>query len=670
MSRPWILLLPASLCLSALVACGDKADEDTDDGDDGGGGLNSGIDLDGDGYTEDVDCNDNLPYINPGATEVCNSVDDNCNGEIDEGVTTIFYGDDDEDGYGDPNDAVELCNQQPGQVTQGDDCRDDDAAVNPDATEVCDGIDNNCDGETDEDLIVSMYDDSDGDGYGITSSETRGCVTPGKALAGGDCDDDDITRYPGAPEFCGDGIVNDCDGNTTTAAADCTGDLTGNAILLGLGTAFTGDTSDSFGGYSVSLAGDVDGDGDEEILVGSPGDVGFAGAAYLISAGSAAGRTTARAMAAFQGEVEGDLVGYRSAGAGDVDNDGYADILLSGIQGAGIGYVVRGPVTGAMNLRSADVRVLGETADAALGFGLAAAGDLNGDGMDDVLFGAYTDETLATAGGATYVLYGPISDGSDDIDAVADVAIYGSTDNIGSGLGIAGLDLNGDGVGDLAISAPYAAAPVGSGSEGVLHLLYGPLSSGEAVLEDRSDAALYGDGYQDFVGTSVSKGDFNGDGLSDLLVMAINAADYAGRGTVLYGSSTELSGELSLEGVASNKVTSLGEPYYVESYTGAPAGDIDGDGREDLIMGTPYLSYGATTSGSAYVFHGPVSGNLTPADAALQIRSTTANVQAGISVSAAGDFDRDGMPDVLVGAPGSSGGGAGVVISFIGTGDY
>jgi len=110
------------------------------------------IDVDMDGFAANVDCNDNDPAVNPGATEVCDGIDNNCDGEIDEGLITIYYQDTDQDGFGSAANSTESCTPLNGFVENGDDCDDGNPAVFPGAEEVCDGEDNNCDGMIDEGL--------------------------------------------------------------------------------------------------------------------------------------------------------------------------------------------------------------------------------------------------------------------------------------------------------------------------------------------------------------------------------------------------------------------------------------------------------------------------------------------------------------------------------------
>ncbi len=163
--------------------------------------LNSGIggpgpdeDLDGDGFTENQgDCDDNDASINPDAVEVCDDVDNNCDGQIDEGVQTIFYEDTDGDGFGNTGVTTEACQQPSGYVTDNTDCNDSDPNIHPGATETpYDGIDQDCDGS---DLV-----DVDGDTY------------VAEQVGGDDCNDNDATINPGAIDIPENGIDEDCDG--------------------------------------------------------------------------------------------------------------------------------------------------------------------------------------------------------------------------------------------------------------------------------------------------------------------------------------------------------------------------------------------------------------------------------------------------------------------------
>ena len=240
------LLLAACLALP-LLACGDKDEDD------------ELVDEDGDGVAEDEDCDDGDPERFPGNTEVCDSVDNDCDGEIDEDLLVTVYEDGDGDGWGSEVEVGEACEAADGQSVETGDCDDarddvypgadepdctdptdyncdgeveyadsdgdgwadcedcspDSAEDYPGADELCDGVDNDCDGETDEDDAVdalTWYADLDEDGFGDPDNTALSCEQPsGFTDDASDCDDDDASVNPGAEELC-DAVDTDCDG--------------------------------------------------------------------------------------------------------------------------------------------------------------------------------------------------------------------------------------------------------------------------------------------------------------------------------------------------------------------------------------------------------------------------------------------------------------------------
>ncbi|GJM36204.1 MAG: hypothetical protein DHS20C18_52050 [Saprospiraceae bacterium] len=190
------------------------------------------VDFDGDGYgnplnsieactppdgfvADNTDCNDNNALINPGAAEACDGVDNNCNNQIDEGVSiNTYYADTDGDGYGDVLNTVEACTAPNGFVANNTDCDDTNGAIHPAATEVCDGVDNNCNGMIDEGQLITFYADTDQDGFGDPESSLLACETPeGYVTNSTDCDDTNGAINPDAEEIC-DGFDNNCNGQT------------------------------------------------------------------------------------------------------------------------------------------------------------------------------------------------------------------------------------------------------------------------------------------------------------------------------------------------------------------------------------------------------------------------------------------------------------------------
>ncbi len=170
------------------------------------------------GYSPvNTDCDDNNVAVNPGLNESCNGIDDNCNGQIDEGQATNgtpYYFDNDGDGFGEWSNIIFMCSLQPGYSSEGGDCNDNDPDTYPGAPEICDGQDNNCEGVVDEGQPTSLwYYDMDGDDFGDPSNTVSSCFPPNSSFiaTGADCDDSNPDVHPGAPELC-DGTDNDCNG--------------------------------------------------------------------------------------------------------------------------------------------------------------------------------------------------------------------------------------------------------------------------------------------------------------------------------------------------------------------------------------------------------------------------------------------------------------------------
>lgn len=147
------------------------------------------VDSDGDGFASEEDCDDDNPNINPNMDEICDGVDNNCNDEIDEGVEIDFYLDGDGDGFGNPDAVVEACSQPEDAVANQNDCDDDNPQIFPGQAEECDGVDNNCNDEIDEDTGSLFYIDADGDGYGGQETMQACSQEDGYSENGLDCDD-------------------------------------------------------------------------------------------------------------------------------------------------------------------------------------------------------------------------------------------------------------------------------------------------------------------------------------------------------------------------------------------------------------------------------------------------------------------------------------------------
>jgi len=217
-------LLPGAFGLVGLaltIGCGDKDDSLPQDT------APPVEDADGDGFTSEQDCDDSDPLVNPEADEVCDEIDNDCDGDVDEAGGPLWYPDADGDGAGADDGALDSCATPDGYVEIAGDCDDGDATIHPEADEVCDGIDNDCDDQVDDadDDVrdpVTWYGDGDGDGYGIDETTLDACEQPsGYAADGGDCDDGDSAFHPNASEDdCTDPADYNCDGSTGYADED------------------------------------------------------------------------------------------------------------------------------------------------------------------------------------------------------------------------------------------------------------------------------------------------------------------------------------------------------------------------------------------------------------------------------------------------------------------
>ncbi|MFZ5477995.1 MAG: putative metal-binding motif-containing protein [Myxococcota bacterium] len=208
-----------------------------DDDGDGYGDASTGVYTcsPSSGYvTNDDDCDDTSASVSPADRETCNSIDDDCDGTVDDGVTTTYYDDDDGDGYGDARDTTTGCSAPSGYVSNDDDCNDASASISPGDAETCNSVDDDCDGSIDEGVTVTYYDDDDADGYGDARDTTTGCSLPsGYSANDDDCDDTSASVSPADAETC-NGVDDDCDGSTDeglsgTWYADDDGDGYGDA---------------------------------------------------------------------------------------------------------------------------------------------------------------------------------------------------------------------------------------------------------------------------------------------------------------------------------------------------------------------------------------------------------------------------------------------------------
>jgi hypothetical protein len=385
---------------------------------------------------------------------------------------------------------------------------------------------------------------------------------------------------------------------------------------------YTGETNSRFG-HSVRTANDVNGDGYADIIVGADGYNSYQGRAYVYLGG--AGGLGATPVVTFTGETVDDIFAYSVGTAGDVNGDGYADVVI-GARGynsyQGRAYVYYGGAGGPDTTPA--VTYTGEYTNNYFGHSVGTAGDVNGDGYADVIVGAYGYSSFQ---GRVYVYYG----GAGGLDATPAMTYTGETDSrFGIPVGTAG-DVNGDGYADVIIGA-YTY----NSSQGRAYLYLG----GAGGLGATSAVTYTGEAASNEFGRSVgTAGDVNGDGYSDIIVGADAYNSYQGRVYVYLGGADGPG--------ATPTVAPIGEA--VSNHFGnavGTAGDVNGDGYADVIIGAYGYNY---QQGRAYVYHGGAGGlSTTPA----VVLTGQAASDFGSAVGTAGDVNGDGYADVIIGAYG------------------
>ena len=458
-------------------------------------------------------------------------------------------------------------------------------------------------------------------------------------------------------------------------------------------------------GFSVSSAGDVNGDGYDDLIIGAYGADSDAGETYIVYGGASAPGTGGVLDLSdldgtngfiLNGIDRNDLSGSSVSSAGDVNGDGYDDLIIgahladpNGTLNAGESYVIYGGASapgsgGRFNLSSLDgsngFTLTGIDGDDYSGRSVSSAGDVNGDGYDDLIIGANRADNLA---GETYIVYGGASAPGtggvldlSDLDGTNGFILNGidRDDRAGWSVSSAG-DVNGDGYDDLVIGA-IGADPNGDNYAGETYVIYGgasaPGTGGRfnlSTLDGTNGFILTGIDIFDYSGISVSSaGDVNGDGYDDLIIGASladpNGDNQAGETYIIYGGANApgTGGVLDLSALdGSNGFTLTGIDAYDRSgHSVSSAGDVNGDGYDDLIIGAYFADPDGDSAGETYVIYGGASApgtggvlDLSDLDGTNGFVLTGINGgdQSGRSVASAGDVNGDGYDDLIIGAP-------------------
>jgi hypothetical protein len=390
-------------------------------------------------------------------------------------------------------------------------------------------------------------------------------------------------------------------------------------------------------GNSVAGAGDVNGDGYDDVIVGAywydngQTDEGRAFVYY----GSAGGLSTTPDWIA-ESDQASALFGNSVAGAGDVNGDGYDDVIVgapnhsNGQAFEGRAYVYHGSAAGLST--TADWTAESDRALAFFGISVAGAGDVNGDGYDDVIVGADDYSNGQTFEGRAFAYHGSAG----GLSTTADWTAESNQVAASFGYSVSGAgDVNGDGYDDVIVGA--FQYDFGRGRAFAYHGSAGGLSTIANWTAEPGRPVAY-------FGYSVARaGDVNGDGYDDVIVGAIyfdNGQSDEGRAFAYHGSAAGLS-------TTANWIAESNQAHSHFGISVAGAGDVNGDGYDDVIVGAPWYDNGQLEEGRAFAYYGSAAGLSTSANRTAESNQVAAYL--GVSVAGAGDVDGDGYDDVIVG---------------------
>ena len=363
----------------------------------------------------------------------------------------------------------------------------------------------------------------------------------------------------------------------------------------------------------------MDGDGLGDILIGARNNASNgsdAGKAYLIL-GASLGTTSeidlSQADYSFLGENVNNHAGYAVSTAGDVDGDGLDDILIGAFHNndgglhAGKAYLILGAslgMTSEIDLSQADYSFIGENAGDAFGLTLSSAEDVDGDGLDDILITAFSNDDGGLHAGKAYLILGASLGSVSEIDASqADYSFIGEKERDNLYQAVSAGDVDGDGLADILMGA--TGNDDGGDRAGKAYvILASSLGTTSTIDLSQADYSFIGEGTENWAGDGIAGlGDVDGDGLSDITISAFGNNDggsRAGKVYIILGSSL---GNTSTIDLSQADMFFLGESY--DQYLGYwrsldYTGDVNGDGKNDIIMS----ANGSNTAGKSYLFLG------------------------------------------------------------------
>lgn len=371
------------------------------------------------------------------------------------------------------------------------------------------------------------------------------------------------------------------------------------------------------------------------------------------------------ATAVLTGQRPGELAGWFLSTAGDTNGDGYDDLIVGASYahdpdaekhgdedefGEGGAYVILGPIEQDLWLGDADSILWGNADNDVAGRWVGGGGDFDGDGLDDIIVGAMHVETSPDQvdAGAAYVILGPVPEEM-DLDE-ADVVLLGAdgVDHSGSALAVAG-DLNGDGLDDMIVGSHLRNDGYHTGEAWLFHGPFGDALGGPPTyMDELAVGAIKAEAEQDYLGYAViGAGDLTGDGRDDIVTGAPFHQANDGAAYVVPG----ITETASVRDVAAAKLSGPEGRGAIAGVAIAPAGDVDGDGHRDLIVGAMELDEAGPDRGAAFVVLGPFDGDRELEASHAVIYGSNDNDKLGFRVGGDFDLNLDGFGDVIAGAP-------------------
>ena len=537
------------------------------------------LDTDGDGI--------------PNATDNCRTIYNPRQGDLDgDGRGNLCDADRDGDG-----------------VTRDIDCNDLSSTIHPGVAELCsDGLDNDCNGVLDCGILGTIS---------LSSADA--------VFVGEDAGDNSGVAVAGVGDFNADGLDDILIGAyardnshynsgtsyllfPTLSASPAVSSFTGTIDLSVAPMSFTGENENDYSGYALSQAGDVNGDGYQDFIIGiynSDAGASSGGAAAIIYGTATPAATTVsltNADVRLINDTAFEHVGYSVAGVGDVNNDGFDDVLIGGqcsSSSPGVAYLIYGSSTllGDFMLSSADAKFVGDTNGDNAGEAVAGAGDFNGDGYDDILIGADYSDIAGADSGTSYLFFGGSLSGTVSVNT-ANLILTGQAAGDASGYSVAGVgDVNNDGLDDIMMGAIFndnAGANTGSA-----YLVYGSSTLSGTMSLSAADVILNGTPTDNEAADSVAgAGDINGDGFAEVFI----SSPYYGAGKTYLMYGGHLSGTIDLTNAdATFTGVAIGD---AAGYSNASAGDVNGDGFDDILISARFNDDGGSNAGATYLIYG------------------------------------------------------------------